>query len=56
MVYGQNQEICSHPDHANDEHDVFNMDHDYSLICQFTFATASLLWYVINLLCYFIPH
>ena len=48
MVYGQNQEICSHPDHTDDERDVFNMDHDYSLIRQFTFATASLLRYVIQ--------
>ncbi|KAF8422582.1 hypothetical protein L210DRAFT_931249 [Boletus edulis BED1] len=42
MVYGQNQEICSHPDHADDERDVYNMDHDYSVIRQFTFSTASL--------------
>ncbi|KAI9456721.1 hypothetical protein HD554DRAFT_2177974 [Boletus coccyginus] len=45
MVYGQNQEILSNPNDAEDEGNVWEMDHDYSEIRQFTFSTASLLRY-----------
>lgn len=42
MRYGQNQEIVSNPDNADEERRVWNQDHVYTHLRQCTFSIASL--------------